>query len=54
MRAERRVGEVLKKMADNGERAKGGGDLRKELQPVTLSGLGVTKNAILSSRNSIA
>jgi hypothetical protein len=26
-----------------GERAKGGGDLRKELQPATLSGLGVTK-----------
>ena len=30
-------------MGERGERAKGGGDLRKELQPATLSSLGVTK-----------
>jgi hypothetical protein len=30
-------------MADNGERAKGGGDLRKELPPATLSDFGISK-----------
>ena len=34
--------QLLAEMKENGERAKGGGDLRKELQPATLSGLGVT------------
>ncbi len=43
MRAERRAGELLREMAENGERAKGGGDLRKESQPATLSILGVSK-----------
>ena len=43
VRAERRAGEILTDMGERGERAKGGGDLRKELQPATLSSLGVTK-----------
>ena len=43
IRAERRAGEILTDMGERGERAKGGGDLRKELQPATLSSLGVTK-----------
>jgi hypothetical protein len=43
LRAERRAGQLLKEMGDAGERARGGGDLRKELQPATLSDLGVTR-----------
>lgn len=42
MRAERRCGELLIEMAESGERAKGGGDLRKESPPVILSSLGVS------------
>ena len=42
-RAEIRAGALLKGMAERGERAKGGGDLRKELQPATLSDFGLTK-----------
>ena len=42
IRAERRAGEILADMGERGERAKGGGDLRKELRPATLSSLGVT------------
>ena len=34
--AERKGGAMLAEMAANGERAKGGGDLRKELPPATL------------------
>jgi hypothetical protein len=34
--------QLLAEMKEDDERAKGGGDLRKELQPATLSGLGVT------------
>jgi hypothetical protein len=41
--AERKGGAMLAEMAANGERAKGGGDLRKELPPATLCDLGVTK-----------
>jgi N6-adenosine-specific RNA methylase IME4 len=42
-RAEDRAGTLLREMAERGERARGGGDLRKELQPATLSSIGVTK-----------
>jgi N6-adenosine-specific RNA methylase IME4 len=42
LRAERKVGEMLRGMAERGERARGGGDLRKESPPVILSNLGVS------------
>ena len=44
LRAERRAGEMLRDMAESGERAKGGGDLRKESPGITLSAIGVTKH----------
>jgi hypothetical protein len=34
---------MLREMAERGERAKGGGDLKKELRPATLSDFGITK-----------
>jgi hypothetical protein len=43
LRAERKAAQLLKEMSDSGERARGGGDIRKELQPATLFDLGVTK-----------
>jgi len=43
LRAERRAGELLVEMKRTGERAKGGGDMRKELPPATLSDVGLTK-----------
>ncbi len=39
--AERRCGALLRKMAEEGGRAKGGGDMRKESQPVILSDLDI-------------
>jgi hypothetical protein len=42
-RAEDRGGQMLAEMGEDGARAKGGGDLRKEFKPATLSDLGVTK-----------
>jgi hypothetical protein len=41
--AERKAGQLLKEMADNGERAKGGEVGRRELQPATLDDLGISK-----------
>jgi N6-adenosine-specific RNA methylase IME4 len=43
LRAERRAGEMLTEMRETGQRAKGGESGRRELQPVTLGDLGVTK-----------
>jgi hypothetical protein len=43
LRAERRAGEMLKEQAANGQRARGGGDVRnKESQPAILSDLKIT------------
>jgi N6-adenosine-specific RNA methylase IME4 len=42
MRAERRAGQLLIEMRESGQRASGGGDLRKESPPATLSEIGVT------------
>jgi hypothetical protein len=42
LRAERRAGQLLSEMRPNGEHARGGGDLRKELPPATLSDFAVT------------
>jgi hypothetical protein len=42
MRAARRGGELLKVMAENGERARSGGSLRKDSAAPILSDLGVT------------
>jgi hypothetical protein len=43
LKAERKAGDLLRGMAERGERAKGGEAGRRELQPVTLDDLGVTK-----------
>ena len=43
LKAERKAGDLLRGMAERGERARGGGDIRKESHPATLSDLGVTK-----------
>jgi hypothetical protein len=44
LRAERKVGELLKQMAERGERARGGGDIADKSSPRrTLSDLGVSK-----------
>lgn len=42
LNAERKVGQILAEMAERGERARGGGDLRKESRPAILSDFGLT------------
>ena len=44
LRAERKAGQLLKQMGEVGERARGGGDLRKELSPPTLSDLNINRD----------
>jgi hypothetical protein len=48
--AERKAGQLLAEMREKGERAKGGGDLRKEFHPATLSDF----EAMLNSSKSCA
>lgn len=44
VRAERRAGEMLAQGRANGERAKSGGDMKKESTPPTLSDIGITRD----------
>ncbi len=43
LRAERKAGQLMKEIGEKGERAKGGGDLKKELRLATLSDFGFSK-----------